>query len=508
MTPQLQTAPVPHTAIERFGPYEVVRYLTAGGMADLYLVREPGRKEPLVLKRVQSRYLDNPKVVSLFLDEGEIGAMLEHPNIVRVHSSGQVQGYHYIAMEYIPGHDLVEVLRCCTQRRVPVPRDLAVALCEKVARALSHAHDLRGPDGKPLLVVHCDVSPGNVMISFQGAIKLVDFGVARAQIPLHCPERGVAGKYNYMAPEQILGAPLDRRADLFSLGVILHELTCGQRLFKGKPEVVMRQIVEEPIPSPRQVCPDYPEALEAIVMRLLERDPTRRYPTADALRVDLSAFLAQVAETHGTRYGKREMARFLRTLFVPRDDHGIDAEPQVPAEETVDVSEPPQRKDTGGLAKAEGRIDPEEAFLTRCDNPILDAPGESFKPMPRDPDRTNFLLVPGQGTGGMTTHMMGDGSTYPRREEPDTGTAALPAPKVTRVQSEKRSWRQAHNESRSKTQSGNRSETQVENRNRSLQTAKQATADPKTTAAKRLRLFVISSLALVGLLLAYYITQR
>ncbi len=524
-----------HPVGEHFGPFQVIRYLAAGGMADLYLVREPGRKEPLVLKRVQARYLDNPKVISLFLDEGQIGALLNHPSLVRVYSNGEVQGLRYIAMEYIPGHDLVEVLRACTTRRVSVPRDLAVALCEKVARGLSHAHELRGPDGRPLEIVHCDISPGNVMISFRGAIKLVDFGVARAQIPLHCPERGVAGKYNYMAPEQILGAPIDRRADLFSLGVILHELTCGQRLFKGRPEVVMRQIVEEPIPSPLDLCPDYPESLAAVVMRLLDRDPTRRYPTAEALRVDLTAFLAQVAEAHGTRHGKRhgkkEMAHFLRSLFAPKDAYeaaaaaadvtevgevsGQRTHPLIKEEnetrETMDFSDRSLPPKDAGVPRAghpsamaddrprprpRPREDPEEALLTRCDNPYLDASQEHLTPLPRDPDRTHFIAVPGQGSGGLTTHMLGDGSTYPRRlmlpaEHGDDGAhrsetaVALPRSPSARV-----------------------TIARLRGLFRAVKAGLKGPDVRKTPGRTRLRILVFSSLALLGLVLAYYIAQR
>lgn len=310
-------------SVERIGPYRVLRYLTAGGMADLYLCRDSREgpdAPPLVLKRVQTRYLGEPRVLAMFRDEAQIGRLLDHPNIVHTHEIGESGGYLYIAMEYIEGHDLIEILRTATQRRIAVPRDIGVALCAQVARALAYAHDLRDAEGRSLEIVHCDVSPGNIMISWRGAVKLVDFGVSRAKIPLYCPDRGVAGKYNYMAPEQIMGGRIDRRADLFALGVILYELTCGQRLFRGKPEAVMQQVVGHDIAPPRQVLPDYPPELEAIVVKALQRDPQKRYPTAEALRVDLAAFLSRSSKT-GRAHGKRELGRFLRTVFgVPEPE--------------------------------------------------------------------------------------------------------------------------------------------------------------------------------------------
>jgi hypothetical protein len=428
---------------QRIGDYEVLRYLTAGGMADLYLARSPRQDEPVVVKQVQARYLADERVVAMFRDEGQIGGLLDHPNIVRViEVAGEEVTPPFIAMEYIDGHDLIEVLRLCTERQVAMPRELGVAICGQVARGLAYAHDLRGPGGRALEVVHCDVSPGNVMLSWRGTVKLVDFGVARARIHLHCPERGVEGKHGYMAPEQILGQGVDRRTDLFSLGVILYELTCSRRLFRGRPEVVMRRILEEPIPPPRQICPDYPADLEAVVMRALSRDPAARYPTAEALRVDLMAVALGMPPS-----GRPELARFLGRLYgrPPELDRGGERE-----EETRDTV------DLGGLGArglvlrildldedltTEARAAPddrEEALLTRMDTPLLRPDAPLAKALPRDPERTGVILAPGSGggpgrrrrhSGGVTTHMFGEGSTRPAyrlQEVPADGRAEGP----------------------------------------------------------------------------------
>jgi hypothetical protein len=308
----------------------------------------------------------------------------------------------------------------------------------------------------------------------------------------------------------------------------------------------MRQIVEEPIPPPQSICPDYPEELAAIVMRLLQRDPSRRYPTAEALRVDLTGFLSQIGRPHG----KREMARFLRSLFTPKDAYeagepsadGVDGPdgsgvnrdgdietleyqglapaapvrgPALDFDLTTESSLPPERP-------GEPRVDSkEEAFLTRCDNPLLDGGDEGpLTPLPRDPDRTNLLALPGQHSGGMTTHMLGDGSTYPRR-------LALPSHGLTGGADGGEGGKKALAEGPAADGPGAnfRSETAAispRSRRRRAQSgggasagtavaAQAATAaGPGRTAQKTAwwRIAVFSSLLLVGLLLAYYIAQR
>ncbi len=296
---------------ERYGDYELVRYLTAGGMADLYLAKSPRFPGELVIKKIQPRYLEYTRVVRMFVDEARIAQALSHPNIVKIVEAGQQDGTYFIAMEYIPGRDLLAVCRRGVEVGNFLPRHLAVAILEQALRGLEHAHDKRGPDGEPLRVVHCDVSPGNIVVSWGGTAKMVDFGIARATIQLRAEDHTVAGKYNYMAPEQIRGAAVDARADLFALGVIMYELTVGKRLFRGRPEQVMRLVLEDEIPKPSALRPDFPPELEAIVMRALERDPERRWSSARELRAALRGWLRDTA----LDFGKREVAAYLRTIF-------------------------------------------------------------------------------------------------------------------------------------------------------------------------------------------------
>src|SRR5689334_3844470 len=292
--------------LERYGDYQLVRYLTAGGMADLYLAESPRHDGYLVVKKIQPRYVEMTRVVRMFIDEGRIAQALNHPNIVKVVDVGHEGGTYFIAMEYIPGRDLLQVCRRGVEVGNFLPRHLAVAILVQALRGLVYAHEKQDQDGKPLRVIHCDVSPGNIVLSWGGTAKIVDFGIARATIQLRSEDHSVAGKYNYMAPEQIRGEPIDARADLFALGVILYELTVGKRLFRGRPEQVMRLVLEEPIERPSAVRPDYPRYLEAIVMQALERDPERRYQSARQLRDDLRAWL----KDDGTPHDKRELATY------------------------------------------------------------------------------------------------------------------------------------------------------------------------------------------------------
>jgi Protein kinase domain len=367
---------------DHYGDYELVRYLTAGGMADLYLARHPRHDGELVIKKIQPRYLEFTRVVQMFIDEGRIAQALQHANIVKIVDVGHESGTYFIAMEYIAGRDLLAVCRRGVEVGNFLARPLAVAILEQALRGLSHAHEKLAPDGTPLSVVHCDVSPGNIVVSWGGTVKIVDFGIARATIQLRAEDHTVAGKYNYMAPEQVRGQPVDARADLFALGIILYELTVGKRLFRGRPEQVMRLVLDEPIVPPSALRPDYPPRLEAIVMRALERDPDQRYASARAMREALRNWLAE----EGLTIGKRQLAEYMRSVFgaekkreadefaSDHEDEELVLERQVPAGAdaplVVDPEDPDD--DTAPIAiarPAEPRADEPRAVEPRAVEP-------------------------------------------------------------------------------------------------------------------------------------------
>lgn len=228
----------------------------------------------------------------MFLDEGQIVGSIDHPSVVKVFEVGEAHGILFMVMEWVEGDSLHALIAEANKRR-PIPPEVAVRMIADTAAGLHAAHELRGWDGKLKEIVHCDVSPHNILISLAGTVKLVDFGVAGAMNELsEDDEAKIRGKFGYMSPEQATAKPLDRRSDVFSLGIVLFELTTGYRLFRGRDDRHTLDLVSwGKIPRPSHVVSGYPPALEAIVMRALEREVDKRYQTADELRDALETYL-------------------------------------------------------------------------------------------------------------------------------------------------------------------------------------------------------------------------
>ena len=215
----------------------VVRHLASGGMAELYIARQEamgGFEKPVVLKVLQPRYAQNPRVVTMFLDEARLAAKLNHPAIVHVYDVADEGGLKYIAMEYIHGETIADIVKRGLAVDNYLPLEHAVHIVSQTAAGLAYAHERREPDGQVLRIVHRDVSPTNILVSYEGQTKIVDFGIARAQDELREEAGILPGKASYMSPEQVRGEPADHRSDIFSLGIILYELTLCQRLYRGR----------------------------------------------------------------------------------------------------------------------------------------------------------------------------------------------------------------------------------------------------------------------------------
>jgi serine/threonine protein kinase len=295
----------------------VIRPIAVGGMAELYLTRTVGLEgfEKLAcVKRILPEYTDDPGFVTMFLGEARLAATLHHPNIAQVYDIGHEHGEFFFSMEYVHGEDLGRLVAASNEYGVPISLDCALTIAAGLSAGLHHAHDKTAADGKPLGVVHRDVSPTNVLVSYDGAVKLVDFGIARAGgDPSSMP--GLKGKISYMSPEQARGRPLDRRSDVFSVGTILYELTTGQLPFVDKTEFgVLQRIIHGQVEPPSAVVPDYPAALEAIVMQALALDPDRRFPTALALQNQIEDF----AHDNRIRVSPLVLARVMSALFPAR----------------------------------------------------------------------------------------------------------------------------------------------------------------------------------------------
>jgi serine/threonine-protein kinase len=264
-------------------------------MAELFLGKEESGR-PIVIKRILPHLSRQSSFVSMFIDEARIGSVARHPNLVEVYELGQVGTDLFLVMEYLVGENLAGIVRRLVKHGERLPPALAAFLIAEVCDGLHAAHELHDERGERLELVHRDVSPQNIFITYGGDVKLLDFGVATAASRLTQTVTGeVKGKYAYMSPEQCRGEELDRRSDIFSLGTVLYELTTLRRLFKRGNELqVMKAVCDEPIPRPARAVQDYPAVLEAICARALAHDREQRYATAAAMRVDLLAAMKEL----------------------------------------------------------------------------------------------------------------------------------------------------------------------------------------------------------------------
>ncbi|MEW5854585.1 MAG: serine/threonine-protein kinase [Myxococcota bacterium] len=288
---------------QRLGRYEILRPLGRGGMAEVFLARLTGVEgfsRPVVIKRIRPELMSRPDVVQMFLDEARLGARLTHSSIVQVLDFGDVEGAHFMAMEFVDGGNVGHLLTEACLVGDPPPPVLCAYLAARTLEGLAFAHDYVEPlTRKPLNVVHRDVSPQNILVSRYGEVKLADFGVAKNAEQLARTGTGVIkGKLAYMAPEQILAEGVDRRTDIFALGIVLHELLTRKRLYKEDSDAqTMKRIIMDPVPPPSEDNPEIDAELDAIVLRALERERERRYAHAREMAVALQRwYLARVRD--------------------------------------------------------------------------------------------------------------------------------------------------------------------------------------------------------------------
>jgi tRNA A-37 threonylcarbamoyl transferase component Bud32 len=297
------------------GRYTLLRRLAVGGMAEIYLARQAamaGFEKEIVIKRLRQELADDPRIVEMFLDEAKIGAQLNHPNIVHVYDVDELDGIPYIAMEYIIGEELNELCRRGIAHDRFLPIEHAVELMRQAAAGMGYFHAKRsGAGAEPLDIVHLDISPSNLLVTQDGFLKVIDFGIARyrGQTARHDV---LPGKLSYMSPEQAAREPVDHRSDIFSLGIVLYEITVGKRLFRGPAQEVVERLTEVTVEPPTFARRNFPPALESIVMRTLERHPEDRYQSAYDLADDLESFLRD-EKLHS---GPVRIARYLDMLSL------------------------------------------------------------------------------------------------------------------------------------------------------------------------------------------------
>jgi serine/threonine protein kinase len=321
MNVESESSSVPKTPTQAadlgsFGKYRLVRKLAAGGMAQLYLAQidgPDGFSKTCVMKKILPHLADNGDFAEMFITEAKVAAWVNHPNIVQVFDFGKVADQYYLAMEYIDGPTLHEmILRAAKVGKALGPR-MAVHLGIPLCDALEYIALLTAPDGEPLNLVHRDVTPGNVLISKGAEVKLTDFGVVKSALNAKSTQAGVVkGKFAYMSPEQAMAKGLDHRSDIFSLGVVLYEVATGKRLWKRAPPVQMiAAVIHSEIPRPSEVVPDFPLGVERILMKALARNPDERYQSAREMLADLDAF----RQAQNWSSGRRELHGLITNYF-------------------------------------------------------------------------------------------------------------------------------------------------------------------------------------------------
>jgi serine/threonine protein kinase len=280
-----------------FGKYLLTELLAVGGMAEVYRAKifgASGFEKEMVVKRILPKYARNPNFVQMLIDEAKIAVSLTHGNIVPIYELGELEGSYYIAMEYVAGNTVLDVLRNSHTKQRPIPWAHALGIAAEVARGLYYAHTRSHPDGSSLGLVHRDINPRNIVITPAGEVKILDFGIARASTKKHQTASGVIkGTPGYMSPEQMYGKPIDARSDIYCLGILLHELLTLQRLYPVWDVKEMRQLFESHPPQPPSTSGLVQrEGVDEVVMRSLATDLSERFQNAgdfeEALREEIA----------------------------------------------------------------------------------------------------------------------------------------------------------------------------------------------------------------------------
>jgi serine/threonine-protein kinase len=394
--------------------YRVYALIARGGMADVLLASPLDAvsiAELVAIKQIRPEFNGDEAFVQMFLDEARITRELNHPNIACLLDWGEHRGTPYLVMEFVAGVDVALILK-----RRPLPPHLAAEVAAGVARALHHAHEQTNAQGEPLGIVHRDVTPHNVMVTFDGTIKLLDFGIALARVRAERTRTGVLkGKWAYMSPEQIAGRRVDRRSDVFSLGTLLFEMLAGQRAFSGEsPTDILTAVALREPPPIEKIRPGVPAALVEIMTRCLSKEPQSRYQTA----LEVADQLDRVLQTLATRPGAPSLAEFVLKLFPKRaaqiktvlsDIEGtFKTRESFERTSTTAIEEVPFSRVAADLEPADSGPKSAEDFGT----PPGGAPALRPEPPPTD-ERGPAPAPKGQGEPGPGEEVEAEGSSWP-----------------------------------------------------------------------------------------------
>jgi len=316
--------------MEQFGKYTLIRKIGTGGMAEVFLARTTvaqGLNKTLVIKKIHTAYARSRQFVTMFVDEAKIALGLNHPNIIQVFDFGAVGDTYFLAMEYVEGMDLLRLLQEAAKARQRLPYGLSAYVVQQLAKGLDYAHRKTDEFGQPLGIVHRDISPQNILLSWDGGVKIVDFGIARAR-DVHEEAGVIKGKFAYMSPEQGRGEPVDCRSDVFAAGIVLFELVCARPLFHGKGKEALEMVKSGAIPRPRDFAPELPESLERIILKALAFHRADRFQTARDLQHELGRFQLEWAQRAGHLIDSGHLAQLLAQL-MPAEQRVVAPRPQI-----------------------------------------------------------------------------------------------------------------------------------------------------------------------------------
>jgi eukaryotic-like serine/threonine-protein kinase len=320
----MQQPPLP------FGRYQLLERLAVGGMAELYRARSlpaAGVSKTVVVKKILPAFAGQRDFEEMFVNEARIAVSLSHGNIAQVFDFGEVDGDYYLAMEYVRGQPLSRVIRRAHALGLPsIPEEFAVFIALEMTRGLHYAHTRTDEAHRPLHIIHRDVSPQNVIVGYEGEVKIVDFGIARARgaSDSDLREGAVKGKYPYFSPELVRGDEVDLRADVYATGVVLYQMSCGRLPHEGRMVPAMQSILRGDFPAPRTLHPGLAPELEQVILTAMAYAPEARYPSADAFGHALSDHLHRI----GVRIGSRGLGELMAFLFEPELlAEGVDVKP-------------------------------------------------------------------------------------------------------------------------------------------------------------------------------------
>ncbi len=353
----------------KLGPYDLVERLAVGGMAEIYVARArgiQGFEKEYVLKLIHPKYVGDTDFIRMLVDEAKLVGQLTHSNIAQVIDLGVDGESYYILMEYVRGRDLYQILREAWEQNIRIPIDVAVFIAGQMAQGLFYAHTAVDETGRPLNIVHRDISPQNVLISYQGEVKILDFGVAKAALGARPETQAgiIKGKFRYMSPEQAWGRKLDGRSDLFSVGLCLYEMLTGQTAYEddGDMQKTLKRMRDAEFVAPSEHRPGLDPALESVVMRALARDRADRYTTCHAFEVALNDYLHR----HSPGFTRMDVMTFLTDLYPDETQY-------------VHVAEPTERTQAELSTAVDAIGATEELDSLRYDDPIGDPDDKTLR---------------------------------------------------------------------------------------------------------------------------------